>query len=171
MNGVSVDYTGKTVGLLYVLECVGTQNRRKAWRCKCDCGNETVVRADHLKDGRVLSCGCLGKKKRAEAHRKHGGAHTRLYGVWCNMKNRCYNKNVRSFKNYGAKGVKVCDEWLNNFAEFSKWAIETGYNRDAEYGKCTIERVNVYGDYCPENCTWVDAKAQANNRRRKDVEP
>ena len=167
MNGVSVDYTGNAVGNLTVIECIGRQNKKKIWRCLCSCGNETVVRSDHLKDGRVISCGCVGREKRSVARVTHHQSRTRLYHVWLNMKNRCYNKNVRSYKNYGANGVNVCSEWMD-FETFSKWAYETGYNPNAEYGKCTLERINVYGNYCQENCTWVDAKAQANNRRRKD---
>lgn len=167
MNGVLTDYRGKRFGLLTAIEIVGRANKRAVWRCVCDCGNEKDVRSDHLKDGRIQSCGCLLNKRRSEAHTKHGKTKTRLYGVWLNMKNRCYNKNVRSYKNYGAQGVEVCNEWLNDFSAFSEWAYTSGYDPNAPYGKCTLERVNVYGNYCPENCTWVDAKAQANNRRKR----
>ena len=169
MIGVFAELSEKVIGRLTVIECVGKQNNKNIWRCRCECGKETVVRSDHLKDGRVTSCGCLGKEIRSESLTKHGQSKTRLYQVWLNMKNRCYNKNVRSYKNYGANGVTVCEDWLSDFGKFSDWAYSTGYDKNAEYGKCTLERIDVYGNYCPENCTWVDAKAQANNRRRKDV--
>ena len=143
----------------------GKTGVRIYWICKCDCGNEKEVRAGHLKSGKIISCGCIGQIHSTEAKIKHNQRHTRLYGVWCNMKNRCYNKNVRSYKDYGKRGIKVCDEWIHDFGAFSEWAFANGYDPEAEYGKCTIDRIDVDGDYCPENCRGVDLKIQANNGR------
>lgn len=135
--------------------------------CKCDCGNEFLVRGGDL--GRTKSCGCMTKIILSQKAKTHGGKGSRLYEEWRHMKDRCYNPKHKSFAYYGGRGISVCTEWLNDFAIFRQWAVENGYDETAEYMKCTLDRKDVNGDYEPDNCRWVDMKAQCNNRRNNHL--
>ena len=162
------DYTGMRFGKLVVLRPDVNEKNRIGWLCKCDCGNEMFVETGRLTASiknpdspkHAVSCGCLHGAKPI-----HGGSHTRLYRVWAHMKQRCYNSNSNAYIHYGGRGIKICDEWKDDFSSFQKWALENGYDEKAEWHKCTIDRIDVDGDYEPTNCRWVDMHTQLLNRR------
>lgn len=128
------------------------------WNCRCDCGNMTVVDTSSLKSGHTKSCGCLQGEHHNDATHKEG--RTRLYRIWNNIKQRCLNPNNSNFKNYGGRGITVCDIWLNSYIAFKEWALNNGYSDNL-----SIDRINVNGDYEPNNCRWVTQKMQNNNTR------
>lgn len=133
--------------------------RTPYWYMKCDCGGTRIGRASDVLSGHTKSCGCLQKEAISKARKIHGEADTRLYYIWENMKKRCYYKNNDKYKNYGERGIKICDEWLTGYLNFSEWAHANGYNDNM-----TIERIDVNDDYKPSNCTWIPAAKQALNK-------
>ena len=158
---------GKKIGHLTAIEPAQPINRRTAWKFKCDCGKEVVVELRNVVNGRVKSCGCYRRKNTGKLNRKHGLQKTnhRLYNVWVGMRERCNNPNNTSYENYGGRGISVCDEW-NDFESFYEWAISNGYDKEAKRGDCTLDRIDVNGNYEPSNCRWVDMFVQNRNTRR-----
>ncbi len=124
----------------------------------CDCGNVIQVETHDLRAGHITKCRKCGSTQ-------HGMAYTRLYNVWREIKRRCLTPTNDKWHLYGGRGIKICDEWANDFTSFYNWSMENGYDENAERGEFTIDRIDVNGNYEPSNCWWVDMKTQQNNKR------
>lgn len=180
--GKVYDLTGQKYGMLTVIEEAENQFSpsgylKRMWKCRCDCGNEVIAIQTyllHCQSG-MPNCGCYTKKKIKERSTTHGGSvkghWDRLYGIYAGMKARCFNKNRTQHKRYGARGITICDEWLgkNGYANFRTWAYANGYDANAKKGQCTIDRIDVNGDYEPSNCRWITNAEQARNKRTNRI--
>lgn len=167
-NQIRLHLEGERYGKLVVMEeaesiysKTGKMIRR--WKCKCDCGNITIVRHGDLRNGSTVSCGCYNYEKESAA-KTHGYSRTKLGNVFEGMKQRCNNPKNKNYEKYGGRGIKICTEWLNDPKKFFDWAIKNGYKEGL-----SIDRIDVNGNYEPDNCRWADNEAQCLNQRlRKD---
>jgi len=157
------DYSGQKFGKLVAIEQARNPRGKLMWQCLCDCGNETLASPTALRDGIKRSCGCLRSENMRKLATTHGLSHTHeLYSMWCGMKTRCSNPNFEAYPNYGGRGIRVCERWLN-FQNF----IEDMHPRPSK--DHSIDRIDNDGDYCPENCRWSLWKEQMNNSRNNTI--
>lgn len=155
-----INLVGQRFGRLVVLNRASSQNGHTRWLCKCDCGNECIVHTSSLRTGNTKSCGCYKTENARKLYSSVRQNDKHLYAVWNGIKQRCTNKNNRSYKNYGGRGIRMDAEWANNYKSFYRWALSAGYKSGLE-----IDRINNDGDYCDSNCRFVSREVQANNKR------
>lgn len=167
-----IDLIGCKFGRLTVVEFDRLQNHKTYWKCVCDCGLTVIATGNNLRSGNTQSCGCLRRElaqQRGKENTEHGESHnnkTRLYGIWCGMRQRCNNPNREAYSLYGGKGVKLCEEW-SSYPAFKEWAINNGYADNL-----SIDRIDSNGNYEPSNCRWITlsenvARANKNHTSRK----
>ena len=173
--GKFINLTGQRFERLTVIARHGIASSGHAlWLCKCDCGNTKIISSNQLHSG-TRSCGCLQRERASECAQKNGDKEKKerenigneflkLHRSYMDMKKRCGNPHNKSYKNYGGRGIEVCNEWKNNFNAFKAWSLENGYADGL-----TIDRIDVNGNYEPANCRWVTVKEQNNNRRNNVI--
>ena len=139
--------------------------KKAMWECKCSCGSKKIIvgAGGDIRNGKLRSCGCLKAKTNINHCGTHGESGTRLYRIWCGMRQRCNNPNHKNYDIYGGRGIRVCDDW-NDYEIFRNWAMSNGYS-----DKLTIDRIDVNGNYEPNNCRWVDFVVQSNNRSNNHI--
>jgi hypothetical protein len=158
------DLAGKRFGMWAVIkEGDKAACGRIRWQCECDCGEVREVQAAHLRSGKSTNCGCRKREIVANTSRTHGGSSSSEYRIWGLMKSRCTNSRLPEYKNYGGRGIMVCDEWASSYEAF---IADMGPRPSLAH---SIDRIDTNGNYEPGNCRWATAQVQANNTRRNHI--
>ena len=160
-----VNRVGQRYEKLEVIKYVGMAKHAVYYLCRCECGNEKIVKYASLCSGNTTSCGCTHQEKMRKKMTTHGMAgqgnnRHPLYKVYSGMKSRCYNPNHKYWSCYGKRGITICDEWIGEtgYLNFYNWAMENGYEKGL-----TIDRIDTDKGYSPDNCRWTDSFTQGNN--------
>jgi hypothetical protein len=152
------DLTGKQFGRLNIVSRSKNKGKHVQWHCKCECGGTKIATTTNIVRGLTQSCGCLHKEAISKINSTHGMTKSRTFIIWQGMLARCGNPQNPSYKNYGGRGVFVCDRWKLSFENF---LADMGEAKDDQ----SIDRISVNGIYEPNNCRWATLKEQALNKR------
>ena len=156
---------GKKFNSLTVLEVSSNKkNDNYLLVCKCDCGNIQTIRATRVINGITKTCGCRNKGYSYSKSNKLSCLYPTFYSIWNSMKHRCYDKSNKKYKNYGARGIKICKEWKDSFENFLNWCLNSDYEKGL-----TLDRIDVNSDYKPNNCRWANFTIQARNKTNNNL--
>lgn len=154
------DLKGMKFGYWDVIRREDNRSQSSYWLCRCECGNEKIIAANSLRLGMSKSCGCKKGTLISKNRTRHGDVNSKEYGAWSMIKGRCYNPKNNRYKSYGARGIKMCDRWLNSYSNFLE-----------DMGRCpsielSLDRINNDLNYCKDNCRWATDYEQMNNTTR-----